>query len=216
MKKNRSLIVILTWNRLKITRKTLKTLSKHNGKELDLLFIDNGSTDGTVEYFDHKGYEVIKNMANEGIFRASAKAWIEGVNRGYDFVLNLQNDFPCTRKIPFNILEQYMDDHTDIGFIRLNKKKDKKRNMVTGKKIRYELPQVFGEFSISRYSYHATFNPCLIKASIIKDLVKYDGDNPRERILVNNFAELGLGCAKLLPEVFDTMSQGDHKGYWKH
>ena len=90
---NRTLITVLTWNRRKITRNTIKSLLKYNKDNMrDILFIDNGSTDGTVEYFEKKGYEFIKNKTNEGVFKASTKAWLVGVDRGYDYILNLQND----------------------------------------------------------------------------------------------------------------------------
>jgi len=213
---NRTLIVILTWNRLKVTRNTIKTLFKHNGKDVNLLFIDNGSTDGTVEYLLEKGFDVIQNKTNKGVFNASTKAWKEGVKKGYDYILNLQNDFPCTGKIPFEDLEAYMDNNDDVGMIRLNNKKDKKKNIVTGKKIRYESPEKIGSYTLSKNNYHAGFNPALIRSTIIDDFSEYDGDNPRERILMNNFNKLGLKCSKIMPEVFDTLKQGDHKGGWKH
>jgi hypothetical protein len=213
--KKRTLITILTWNRLDKTRQTIKSLYKHNTDDFDLLFIDNGSTDGTVEYLERR-YEVIKNKTNEGIFNASSKVWEEGVERGYDFILNLQNDFPCTRKIPFKELEAYMDKNEDVCYIRLNKKKDKKFNLVTTKPIRYGDPVSVGDYSIKKCNYHAGFNPALIRSSIIKDFSDYDGDNPRERVLMNNFERIGKQCAKLFPDVFDTLKQGSHKGEWKH
>ena len=213
---NRTLIVILTWNRLKVTRNTIKTLFKHNGVNIDLLFIDNGSTDGTVEYLLKNEFTVIQNSTNEGIFNASTTAWKAGVVIGYDYILNLQNDFPCTGRIPFEDLETYMDNNEDVGLIRLNKKKDKKRNIVTEKKIRYESPEKIGSYTLSKNNYHAGFNPALIRSTIIDDFSEYDGDNPRERILMNNFNKLGLKCAKLMPEVFDTLKQDHRIDGWTH
>ena len=213
---NRTLIVILTWNRLDKTRNTLKTLRKHNGRNLDFLFVDNGSTDGTVEFVEKKGWKIIKNKTNEGIFRATVKAFVEGVNMGYDFILNLQNDFPCSRRIPFNIIESYMDNNPDVCYIRLNRKKDKKKNIVTNKSIKYWGKENFGDYKLLKCNYHAGFNPSLIRSSIINDYIEYDGDDPRERILMNNFEKMGKQCAKLYPEVFDTLRQGSHKGNWKH
>jgi len=211
----RTLITILTWNRLNLTRDTIKSLYKHNTDDFDLLFIDNGSTDGTVEYLK-KRYPLIKNKTNEGIFNASAKVWKEGVRQGYDYILNLQNDFPCTRKIPFKELEAYMDENEDVCYIRLNKKKDKKINLVTKKPIWYGDPEHIGDYHIKKCNYHAGFNPALIRSSIIEEFSKYDGDNPRERILMNNFERIGKQCAKLFPDVFETLKQGDHKGDWRH
>lgn len=218
MTKSRTLITILTWNRRKLTRNTLKSLFKFNQDNMrDILFIDNGSTDGTLEWIYKKGYEVIKNSSNEGIFRASTKAWMIGVERGYDYILNLQNDFPCTMTIPFDELESYMDKNLDVGFIRLNKKKDKKKNLVTKEPIQYEIEElmVCGH-RLAKNNYHAGFNPALIRSSIIEDFIVYEGDHPRERILMNNFSAMGLKCAKLMPEVFDTLKQGNHKGDWTH
>jgi hypothetical protein len=181
------------------------------------LFIDNGSIDGSPDYFESKGYEVIRNSINEGVFRASTKAWLIGVERGYDYILNLQNDFPCTGTIPFDELEKYMDKNLDVGFIRLNKKKDKKKNIVTGESIRYEKSEpIGGRYSVAKNNYHAGFNPALIRGTIIKNFVKYDGDNPRERVLMNNFKEMNLKCAKLFPEVFDTLKQDHRVEGWKH
>jgi len=213
---NRTLIVILTWNRLDKTRNTLKTLRKYNGRNLDFLFVDNGSTDGTVEFIEKKGWKIIKNKTNEGVFRATVKAFVEGVNMGYDFILNLQNDFPCSRRIPFNIIESYMDNNSDVCYIRLNRKKDKKKNIVTNESIKYWGKENFGDYKLVKCNYHAGFNPSLIRSSIINDYVEYDGDNPRERILMNNFEKMGKQCAKLYPEVFDTLKQESHRGNWKH
>ncbi len=215
---SRTLITILTWNRRKITRSILKSLLHFNeGNMRDILFIDNGSNDGTVKYFRKKGYEVLRNKTNEGIFRASTKAWMIGVERGYDYILNLQNDFPCTKTIPFDMLEHYMDNNLDVGFIRLNKKKDKKKNLVTGEKIKYEIPElmVCGH-TLAKNNYHAGFNPALIRSTIIKYFIEYDGDKPRERILMNNFNKMNLKCAKLLPAVFDTLKQNHRVEGWKH
>jgi len=213
---NRTLIVILTWNRLEKTKHTLKTLKKHNGRDLDFLFVDNGSTDGTVEFVERKGWKIIKNKTNEGIFRATTKAWMEGVKMGYDFILNLQNDFPCSRRIPFNTLESYMDNNSDVCYIRLNKKKDKKKNIVTNALIKYQEEEKFEDYRILKCNYHAGFNPSMIRSTIIKDYIKYDGDNPRERILMNNFEKMGKQCAKLYPEVFETLRQNHHIPGWIH
>lgn len=212
----RTLIVILTWNRLEKTKHTLETLRKKNGRDLDFLFVDNGSTDGTVEFVERKGWKIIKNKTNEGIFRATTKAWLEGVKMGYDFILNLQNDFPCSRIIPFDTLESYMDDNSDVCYIRLNKKKDKNKNIVTNAPIKYWGEEKFGDYRILKCNYHAGFNPSLIRSTIIDDYIKYDGDNHRERILMNNFEKMGKQCAKLYPEVFNTLRQDHHIPGWVH
>jgi glycosyltransferase involved in cell wall biosynthesis len=215
---NRTLVTILTWNRLKVTKNTIKTLFHHNGRDIDLLFIDNGSTDGTPDYLESKGYEVLRNVSNQGIFNASTSTWLRGAQRGYDFILNLQNDFPCTSPIRFGLLEKYLDDNHDIGFIRLNKKKDKKQNLVTKEPIKYEKPEKISNFTLEKCNYHFGFNPALIKASIIDSIVStaIARNKKRERGLMEGFAKLGMKCAKLRPEVFDTLKQDHRIEGWKH
>jgi len=212
---SRTLIVILTWNRFKLTRKTLKSLFEFNKKEdvPDILFIDNGSTDGTTKKLEKLGYEVIKNKSNEGIFKASTKAWLEGVDRGYDFILNLQNDFPCTGAVPFKAMEDYLDSHDDVGFIRLNKKKDKKRTIFKEEPVRYFDKEKLGEHTIEKCNYHCSFNPNLMKSSLIKYL-SIDNPKPRERGIVEEYFKLNLHASKLGPSVFDTLPQGTHAGDW--
>jgi len=79
--------VTITYNRLEMTRRTVesfyeKTVVDHH------LFIDNGSTDGTVDYL--QGYDHILLEKNYGI----AYAFREAVQRlkGYDYILKLDND----------------------------------------------------------------------------------------------------------------------------
>tara|TARA_Y100000310_G_scaffold341353_1_gene440224 strand:+ start:1431 stop:2084 length:654 start_codon:yes stop_codon:yes gene_type:complete len=215
----RTLIVILTWNRYKKTKHTLDTLLKfNNGTVPDILFVDNGSIDGTPDKLEKRGYEVIRNKKNEGIFNASTSTWLRGVQRGYDFILNLQNDFPCIRTITFKLLEDYLDTNKGVGFIRLNKKRDKKYNLVSKQPIRYEKPEKISNFTIEKCNYHFGFNPALIKSSIIDSIVltALKNKKKRERGIMEGFEELGLKSSKLRPEVFDTLAQGSHKGDWKH
>lgn len=190
---SRTIIVILTWNRLEITLNTLKSLLKHNKNNMrDILFMDNGSTDGTVGYLEKQGYEVLKNSINEGIFMATRKVWLEGVRRGYDFILNLQNDFPCIARIPFDDMESYMDQNLDAGFIRLNKKKKKKNRYINYLK---KVPIVnepwvkVGSTYFSKHNHHFSFNPNLIRSSIIDHIVT-PIEKPRERQLMERFEEL--------------------------
>jgi len=213
---SRTLIVILTWNRFKLTKNTLDTLFRFNNKNdvPDILFIDNGSIDATPDKLEKMGYEVLRNKSNEGIFSASTKAWLEGVKRGYDFILNLQNDFPCISHIPFIEIESYLDTHPDVGFIRLNRKKDKKRTIFKEEKVRYFDLEKIGGFTIEKCNYHCSFNPNLIKSSLIKHLA-VGNPKPRERGIVEEFFKLNLYSSKLSPPVFETLPQGTHEGEWK-
>lgn len=73
--KKKILVVTITYNRLEQTKKYLGELKEKAGIEFEHIVVDNGSTDGTVEWLRDQGYNVVLNQTNEGI----VKAWINGV-----------------------------------------------------------------------------------------------------------------------------------------
>ena len=199
--KSRTLITILTWNRLEeYTKATVASLLEHNKDTLpDMAFMDNGSIDKTVEWVKNKGYEVIRNETNEGIFMGTRRIWLEAAKRGYDFVLNVQNDFPCIAAIPFRDIEIFLDENDDTGFVRLNQKKKKPGrdvNKLTGKKLKYEKKQKCGNTVFIKHNHHFSFNPNLFKTSLIKHMVE-KVEKTRERQIMERFHDFGLKAAKL-------------------
>ena len=85
-------IIIITWNGIDVTRACLASLrEKTQGIDYRLVFVDNGSTDGTLEWLrGEPGITLVENGSNLGFVR--------GVNRGLDVipahhdVLLLNND----------------------------------------------------------------------------------------------------------------------------
>lgn len=225
----RTITTIITWNRLQITRDTLKTFIKHNGRR-DLLFVDNGSTDRTVKYLRKRHYEVLKNDANLGIFMATRRAWLESHARGYDFILNLQNDFPCIRKIPFDELESYFDNNPDVGFVQLNdkgrllfvrsdgsikiRKKPRIHNYLTKEPLVFEKWDGIADNKICKGNHHMSFNPVIFRASLVPILV---GEiiKPRERHIMEQFNSTKLKSAKLYRRCFETVIRSREKE-WIH
>lgn len=75
-------ILYITFNRLRYTRKTLPAMIENAGAEFSLTIIDNGSTDGTVEYLKviEKKYSqvvsrIIHNSENRGISLPTNVFW---------------------------------------------------------------------------------------------------------------------------------------------
>lgn len=65
-------IIVLTWNSLPYIKQTLPPLVKQKCSDIEYIYVDNGSTDGTVEYIDqqikkNKNIRIIKNTTNLGI-----------------------------------------------------------------------------------------------------------------------------------------------------
>ena len=80
--------VTITYNRLELTKQTVESFYFKTGVDYHL-FVDNGSTDGTREWFT-ENYDTIQLEENKGI----AYAFREAVRelKDYDFILKLDND----------------------------------------------------------------------------------------------------------------------------
>jgi GT2 family glycosyltransferase/tetratricopeptide (TPR) repeat protein/SAM-dependent methyltransferase len=83
-------IVILTHNQLDYTRQCVDSIRRHTDEPYELIFIDNASTDGTVEYLSAlPDVRLIRNERNRG-FPAAANQGIQAA--GGQQVLLLNND----------------------------------------------------------------------------------------------------------------------------
>jgi len=197
----RTLITILTWNRLKeYTTPTMHSLYDFNKEVPDVLFVDNGSDDGTIGWLKKRNYEVLENKKNKGIFVGTRKLWLEAVDRGYDFILNLQNDFPCVAPIPFDDIYDFLDQHKDVGFVRLNDKKKKPgrdRNKFTNEKLKFESWVKYGNTEFSKHNHHFSFNPNLFRTSFARHVIEEISEDPREWNIIERFHQLGLKASKI-------------------
>jgi len=91
-------MVILTFNQLEYTRKTVESIRRHTPEPHEIIFVDNASTDGTVEWLQalvarDPRYRLIANDRNLG-FSKGCNQGIEA-SRG-DFILLLNNDVMVT------------------------------------------------------------------------------------------------------------------------
>lgn len=83
-------IVILGFNQLAYTRKCIESIRAHTRQRYELILVDNGSKDGTEDYFRSvPGAKVIRNPENLGV----AKGWNQGMRLAAgDYLLILNND----------------------------------------------------------------------------------------------------------------------------
>ena len=95
-------IIILTHNQLIITRQCLESIRKYTSEDYELIIVDNGSTDGTVEYLQSQAdIRTVYNSANMG--------FAKGCNQGFaiatgDSMLFLNNDTVVTENWLGNML----------------------------------------------------------------------------------------------------------------
>ena len=93
-------IIIITSNVLEATRKCYESIRNTDYKNLEIIFVDNCSLDGTVDYLEElqkrdKRITVIRNTVNAGCFKARNQAL--GVAVG-DYLVFLDNDaYVCGR-----------------------------------------------------------------------------------------------------------------------
>ncbi len=87
-------IVILTYNELEYTKKCVESIQKYTAEPYELIFVDNGSTDGTIEYLQSlSGTRVIANPINMG-FGAGCNQGI--AQAGGEYIVLLNNDTVVT------------------------------------------------------------------------------------------------------------------------
>lgn len=85
-------IFTLTYDRLDYTKKTFETMAALAGYDYDHYVVDNGSTDGTVEWLKEQDiHAVIFNEKNVGISKASNQA-LEAIGKDYDIIIKVDND----------------------------------------------------------------------------------------------------------------------------
>ncbi|MEQ8223325.1 MAG: glycosyltransferase, partial [Candidatus Eremiobacterota bacterium] len=91
-------IIILTFNQLEHTKICLESIKKHTPEPYEIIIVDNGSTDGTVEYLK----EYIKTCDNVMVIANSVnRGFSAGNNQGIsiakgEYILLLNNDTVVT------------------------------------------------------------------------------------------------------------------------
>jgi len=87
-------IIILNWNGKEDTIECLESLKHITYLNHEILLVDNGSTDGSVEYFRERypGMEIIENGVNLGFAEGNNVGIRRAMDEGADYVLMLNND----------------------------------------------------------------------------------------------------------------------------
>ena len=94
---NKTLIIIPHYNKLILLKECIYHIEQQNYKNFDVLFVDNGSTDGSAEYiFDickkNINYHYILLNENTGFAYAVNRGFEYSINNGFKFSLLLNND----------------------------------------------------------------------------------------------------------------------------
>lgn len=87
-------IIILNWNGKEDTIECLESLKHITYPNYEILLLDNGSTDGSVEHFKEKypGIEIIENGENLGFAEGNNVGIKKAIKKGVEYILLLNND----------------------------------------------------------------------------------------------------------------------------
>lgn len=87
-------IIILNWNGKEDTIECLDSLKHITYPNYEILLVDNGSTDGSVNYFKkhYPEIELIENGENLGFAKGNNVAILKAMEQGSDYILLLNND----------------------------------------------------------------------------------------------------------------------------
>ena len=106
-------IITLTYNNLVYTKKFIESLYKYT-KDFELIIVDNGSTDGTVEYLKTlDGLKLILNKENQGFSKGNNQG-IEIAQGEYIGFLN--NDILLYPNW-FEECEKVFETETNVAFV---------------------------------------------------------------------------------------------------
>ena len=107
-------IIILTYNQIEYTKLCVKSIESYAGFDHEIIFVDNASTDGSVDFLTrltekNEKYTFIKNNENLG--------YAAGNNKGLqsakgEFVLILNNDVLVTEGSIDTLLQVLKEDKT--------------------------------------------------------------------------------------------------------
>jgi GT2 family glycosyltransferase/Tfp pilus assembly protein PilF/glycosyltransferase involved in cell wall biosynthesis len=115
---NRVSIIILTLNELKFTKQCVGSIQRCTPEPHEIIFVDNGSTDGTIRWLrkllqSHSNYQLIENKKNLG--------FAKGCNQGIllstsENILLLNNDVVVTPNWLEGMLE-CLKSTSDVGIV---------------------------------------------------------------------------------------------------
>src|SRR5580658_3350660 len=92
-------VIIPCWNQLEFTRHCVKSLIRHTAPRWELIVINNGSTDGTADYF--AGVQDVSPVPVTIITNATNRGFPAAINQGLqyargEYLVLLNNDVVVT------------------------------------------------------------------------------------------------------------------------
>jgi GT2 family glycosyltransferase len=115
-KQPRTLAITLNWRQPEVTLKCIRALLAMEQPELDILVIDNGSGDDSVDKLKQSGlpFELLSLEKNVGFAAGNNRGLRLALERGYDFSLLINNDAVAA---PDMLQKLLAESSGDIGLL---------------------------------------------------------------------------------------------------
>jgi GT2 family glycosyltransferase len=116
---NRTAIILLNWNSFEHTSNCIHSLKKCKGEAFDIIVVDNGSVDGSLQTLQHEFEDVIflPNEKNLGFAEGNNRGFEYAIEKNYEYVMMLNNDVFVKPNFLVH-LTNYMDVHPETGAIQ--------------------------------------------------------------------------------------------------
>ncbi|MEQ4549692.1 glycosyltransferase family 2 protein [Weissella sp. GP1] len=125
-------VIIPTKDRIHYLKKAIESVESQKEVNVEIIVIDDGSTDGTLEYLDNKGIKVLHGDGGPGINRRKAFEFVTG-----SYVVFLDDDDFYTDECFFNKSIDCFEKNPSIGTVYFNSRVYYQTSQITDKKVSY-------------------------------------------------------------------------------
>lgn len=177
-------VIIPNFNGLDLLKICLPSLRKQSFKNFEVILVDNGSDDGSVEFIKKNYPEFICLELNKNY--GFAKAINRGIKKSKGRYLMLLNNDTEVDKSCIEYLVKAAYDHLEVGFISAKILNFYKRNTVDNAGdyldcVGHQLSRGLGErdgtkFKVGYYIFLATGSGCLISKEVFDRVGLFDED----------------------------------------
>lgn len=100
----KTLLAITTYNQIEYTKKLINCLSKMNLENIDVIFVDDVSKDGTQRFIKESSFTIIERNQPKGLTWSWNIAYRKFKNDGYDCLILSNNDVLFTKESLSNLI----------------------------------------------------------------------------------------------------------------
>ena len=116
---NRTAIILLNWNSYEHTANCIQSLQKCVGEGFDIIVVDNGSQDGSIQKLQQEFDQVffLTYAINHGFAGGNNRGFQYALGKNYEYVMMLNNDVFVEPSFMHHLIN-YMDFHPEAGAIQ--------------------------------------------------------------------------------------------------